>query len=168
MLNTDRVFGSRIAAGGQFQDLTDGTIGAWSLGLPFRAFNDRRSFSLSGFAGDERVLQYRDGERFATFQRRSFIQRGSVAFAPLASARTYVRVGAAAQVRRQEYLADSLTAVVPDTGAAVVVPLNLFFSVETVAGVTTQQMYRCRAVMQRYIGPIAAGCQQWPAANSAP
>lgn len=116
VLAADRTLGSRIAVQGLYDDLSDGRRGFWLMGLPFRAFTDRKSFNLSGAAGKERVLQYRDGALLATFRRRMFLQRAQVAVAPKATSALYVRVGLAAQIRREEYLADTtLAALVPDT-----------------------------------------------------
>jgi hypothetical protein len=113
---SDRALDSRIAVQGLYDDLSDGTRGSWSLGLPFRAWTDRSGFGLPGEAGRERILQYRDGEVFQTYQRRSFKQSGHFAFAPIAGAGSYLRLAIAGQLRREEYLLEADTgSVVPDT-----------------------------------------------------
>ncbi|KPJ93962.1 MAG: hypothetical protein AMS18_04690 [Gemmatimonas sp. SG8_17] len=113
---SDRALDSRIAVQGLYDDLSDGTRGNWSVGLPFRAWTDRSGFELPGDAGRERMLQYRDGEVFQTYQRRSFKQSGHIAYAPIAGSGRYLRVGVAGQVRREEYLLEADTgSVVPDT-----------------------------------------------------
>jgi hypothetical protein len=113
---SDRSLDSRIAIHGLYDDLSDGTRGSWSVGQPFRAWTDRGGFGLPGDAGDERMLQYRDGEVFQTYQRRSFKQSGHIAFAPIAESGRYLRLGITGQVRREEYLLEADTgSVVPDT-----------------------------------------------------
>ena len=112
----DRTFGSRIAVQGLYDDLSDGRRGFWSMGLPFRAFTDKRSFNLAGAASKERILQFRDGNPFATFRRRMFRQRGQVAIAPIATSAGYVRVGVVGQIKREEYLPEAaIGSFVPDT-----------------------------------------------------
>ena len=59
---------------------------------------------LSGGAGSERVLQYRNGVVGETFWRRSLVQRATAAIAPYATPAAYVRLGVTGQVRRTEYL----------------------------------------------------------------
>jgi hypothetical protein len=113
---TDRVFGTRMTLQGLYDDLSDGTRGGWNLGVPFRASLDRSAFGLPGYAGDERVLQYRDGAVAETYQRRSFIQSAHIAFAPVAGTRTYLRVGAIGLVRREEFILRTDTPLaIPDT-----------------------------------------------------
>jgi hypothetical protein len=113
---TDRVFGTRMTLEGLYDDLSDGTRGIWNLGIPFRASIDRSAFGLPGYAGDERVLQYRDGVVAETYQRTSLIQSGHIAFAPVAGTRTYLRLGAMGIVRREEFvLAADTGLAVPDT-----------------------------------------------------
>ncbi|KPJ92323.1 MAG: hypothetical protein AMS18_07665 [Gemmatimonas sp. SG8_17] len=102
--STERAFGSRIAVRAFYDKLSDGTRGAWGLGIPYRAFVDRSSFGYEGYAGDERVLQYRDGVATDTLQRRSFIQAGQLSTAPIARTGDYLRLGLAGQFKREAYL----------------------------------------------------------------
>ncbi len=119
--SSERALGSRVAVRGLFDNLSDGTRGAWGVGIPYRAFVDRRSFVYDGYAGDERVLQYRDGVVSDTLQRRSFIQAGQISTAPVAETSHYLRLGLAGQIRREEYIAGRDTAsLVPDTLTAAV------------------------------------------------
>ncbi len=113
---SERALDSRIAVQGLYDDLSDGTRGSWGVGLPFRAWTDRAAFGLTGDAGRERMLQYRDGEVSRTYQRRSLKQSGHVAFAAIAGWGRYLRLGFAGQVKREEYLLEADTgSVVPDT-----------------------------------------------------
>ncbi len=114
-----RYRGTRLAAEGFYDDLSDGSFGAWSVGLPFRAVADPLGVVLSGEAGRERVLQFRDGDSSATYRRRLLVQRATLAVAPRASSRGYLRAGLSGQVRREEYLLwDTPSADVPDTVTA--------------------------------------------------
>ncbi len=113
---TDRVLGTRMSLQGYYDDLSDGTRGGWNVGVPFRASLDRSSFGLPGIAGDERVLQYRDGDTTAVYQHRFLVQSGHVAFAPLAETRTYIRLGAMGVIRREEFVRSvDAGLAVPDT-----------------------------------------------------
>jgi hypothetical protein len=103
-----RMFRSRFEASGSYDDLSDGTVGEWAVGVPFKAIADRFGVVASGRAGRERVLQFRDGDSLQTYRRRSFVQRLTVAVAPVAGTGGHVRLGVAGQVKRDEYLLWSL------------------------------------------------------------
>ncbi len=116
----ERAFGSPIAVGAVYDDLSDGERGGWTFGIPWRASTDRQSFQLIGAAGKERILRYRDGELADSVQRRSLFQSANFAHAIRASAAGYVRVGLVGQIYRAEHLAYSDTGLsLPDsiTGA---------------------------------------------------
>ncbi len=111
-----RIRGTRFEVRGFFHDLSDGDVGGWSVALPFRSLADRNGFALTGFVGRQRILQFRDGDSLETYRRRVFLQRGEVAYAPYASSAGYVRVGLAAQIKREEYLLwGEVASQVPDT-----------------------------------------------------
>lgn len=112
----ERIGGTRFEVAGLYENLSDGEVGFWRLGLPFKAFGDRSAAELSGANRRQRVLRFRDGVLEQTFRRRQFHNAGALAYAPRASAAGYLRVGVAGQVKREEYLlaADSLLAI-PDT-----------------------------------------------------
>jgi hypothetical protein len=87
--------------------------------MPFRALSDRTGFILAGQAGRQRILQFRDGDSSETFRRRVFVQRGELAFAPIAGTGAVLRLGIAGQARREEFLLwDTPEATVPDTVTA--------------------------------------------------
>jgi hypothetical protein len=116
----NRVFGSQIQTGGFFDDLSDGQRGGWQVGLPFRAFSDRRGFGIIGEAASQRMLQFRvtDVTQVDTVQyhRRAFSNRIFFAAAPVAENDRYVRVGVAALVKREEYrLREDTILAIPDT-----------------------------------------------------
>ncbi len=115
-----RFFSSRFSAAGSYFAWSDGNQGDWSFGAPFLSTRDRVSFWYSGEAADRRVLQYLIDDPAAPdttfYWRRAYIQRLSGAFAPVAQATRYLRLGATAEVRREEYLLQRDTGlVIPDT-----------------------------------------------------
>lgn len=113
---TSRLFGTRLNVQGLYDDLSDGTRGTWSLAVPFRASLDRSAFGFPGYAGDERTLRYRNGLLMDVHQRRTLIQTGHVALAPIATTTTYLRLGAVGQIRREDFIAISDTGrSLPDT-----------------------------------------------------
>ena len=112
----DRVGGTPLRVNGLYDDLSDGDVGFWNVGVPFRSQSDRSAAVYSGQAGTRRILQYRDGVQVDTLQRRRFQNNVTVAFAPRAGVDGFVRVGFQAQLRRDEVLFMADTGlVVPDT-----------------------------------------------------
>lgn len=116
----NRPFGTRAVVSGFYDNLSDGRVGAWNPAVPFVSFGDRVAAEMPGEAADQRILQFRDGIESDTLWRRALIQRGWIAWAPVAGPGGYVRVGAYAHVRREEFLqvedtalavADSITGV---------------------------------------------------------
>jgi hypothetical protein len=117
----NRPLGTRAVVSGYYDALSDGRAGMWSAGVPFLAFGDRLGAELPGEAADQRILRFRDGIESDTLWRRALIQRGWVAWAPAAGPGGYVRLGAYAHVRREEFLqVEDTAAVVADSvsGAA--------------------------------------------------
>lgn len=114
----DRPLGSRLLVSGLYDNLSDGSVGEWAFERPFRAFSERFVLEFHGAAAERDMLQFRSGELFQTFRRRLFFQRATFAYAPVASSALYVRVGLAAQVKREEYFlkpAQPVPLTVPDT-----------------------------------------------------
>lgn len=112
----DRPLGSRLLVAGFYDNLSDGEVGEWSFARPFRAFQDRAGFELEGAAARRDMLQFRDGVLLQRFRRRLFLQRGTVAFAPVASPAGFVRFGLSAQVKREESFPKTESpTVIPDT-----------------------------------------------------
>ena len=117
----DRIRGTRTGVNGFYDDLSDGSFGGWYGGMPYRSFGDRWGMDLPGEAGNQRILQFRDGDSLETYRRRLFWQLGSVSYAPVAGPRGYVRLGVVGQIKREEYMLWTTDAsTVPDTvmGAA--------------------------------------------------
>ncbi len=100
-----RLIGGRIGLAARYDNRSDGERGAVSFGLPFHSMEARNSWTLSAERRDERVLIYRDGNSDpvdSTF--RDFaLARLEVAHALSASTDRYLRIGAAALVRRDDY-----------------------------------------------------------------
>jgi hypothetical protein len=114
-----RIRGSRFEVGGFWDNLSDGSFGAWAVGQPFRSLSDRHAFQLLGRAGQQRILQFRDGDSLQTYRRRLFQQGGHLSLAPVAGSGGFLRLGVAAQVKREEFLLYDLDpAPVPDTVSA--------------------------------------------------
>ncbi|UCF39571.1 MAG: hypothetical protein JSW43_07415 [Gemmatimonadota bacterium] len=112
----DRIRGTRAGVDGYYDNLSDGSFGGWTGGVPYRSFGDRWALELPGAAGNQRILQFRDGDSLQTYRRRLFWQSTGVSYAPIAGAGGYVRLGAVGQIKREEYMlwtADPST--VPDT-----------------------------------------------------
>jgi len=126
-LGLQRIHGTRWEVGGFYDRLSDGKFGAWGFGLPFRAFADRTGFILAGEAGNQRILQFRDGDSAETYRRRLFVQRGEIVYAPWAGSSGFFRLGLAGQIRREEFLLwDTPEAGVPDTVTGAVAPVAEF------------------------------------------
>lgn len=120
-----RPFGSTLQLFGLYDDLSDGSVGQWDVGVPLRALADRSGFDASGERDHRRVLEFRDGDVAvpAVSRRTAFIQRLTATWAPIAGTGGYLRVGFYGQVRHEEFVraADTLLAV-PDTVSAAAGP----------------------------------------------
>jgi len=127
LASSNRIGNSQLAAHVSWFNLSDSNIGSWSLSRPLRSFSDRWSVFYEGRAFSGRVLQFSSLSPSVAdtteWRRRALTNRAFLTFAPIASARAFVRVGASIEVRREEFLAvpaapvdlDSIFAAVPDT-----------------------------------------------------
>jgi hypothetical protein len=111
-----RVPRTNLRLDGSYDDRSDGRLGQWVVGVPFRAFADRASLIWQGEVARHRVLQFRDGVASDTMQRRALVAEVSGGIAPRASSAEYLRLGVLARVKREAYVAwrDTL-APVPDS-----------------------------------------------------
>jgi len=100
----NRPFGTRAVLSGFYDNLSDGSAGAWSAGVPFLALEHRVGIELPGEAASRRVLQWRDGDTLDVRWRRAFVQRAAVGWAPSASPAGYLRVGLLGQIRQEQFL----------------------------------------------------------------
>jgi hypothetical protein len=112
-----RLFRGTIGLGVQYENRSDGRISALSIEEPFFALNSPRGFRFDAEDHDERVLRFREGEERArdTLGRRFTLVRGSAAWALRASTSGYLRLGIAAQVRRDDTLRVGALAPFPET-----------------------------------------------------
>jgi hypothetical protein len=101
-----RLFAGTVGLGLQYENRSDGTLGAIAIERPFFALTSPRAFRLEAEDHDERVLRFRDGLELArdTLTRRYTLVRGSAAWALHASSAGFMRLGIAAQVRRDDTL----------------------------------------------------------------
>ncbi len=92
-----------------YSDLSDGTFGAWYLGVPFTWTGARHSLLTDGTAADRRLLVYRDGLLEQTYQQNllRFALRGGVALA--ATSREYTRLWVGVEGRREDYALTPVT-----------------------------------------------------------
>jgi hypothetical protein len=102
-----RLFGTELGAAGSVTFWSDGTDGFWRLGDPWTSSLDPRSIMYDGEASDRRVLQYRVddfGRDTTTYDRNAFINRLTVANAQIKEPTRYLRFGAKAEVRQEQYV----------------------------------------------------------------
>lgn len=94
-----------------YSNLSDGRLGAWSYGLPFYRTDARWSLVTDGQAASHRVLEFRDGVRSDSAERRAlaFTLTGGVALR--ATERSYVRLWAAAGWRREDFAPETTAAI---------------------------------------------------------
>ena len=99
-----RLFAGTIGLGIQYENRSDGRIGAVAIERPFFATNSPNAFLLSAEDREERVLRFRGGQDEAqdTLSRKFSLVRGAMAWALQASPRRYLRMGVGAQVRRDD------------------------------------------------------------------
>lgn len=122
----NRVLGSRLLVAGTYDDRSDGRLGGWVVGVPFRAFGDQRALEWAGEAGRHRVLQFRDGDSVDAVQRRTLRLRMAGALAPHTAGDGYLRTGVVAQVKREAHVrwADTLLPVPDSVSGAVGLQLD--------------------------------------------
>jgi hypothetical protein len=101
-----RLFAGTVGLGVQYENRSDGRLGAVVIDRPFFASNSPKAFQLLAEDRQERVLRFRGGQDQPqdTLSRRFSLVRGSAAWALQASPTGYLRVGVGAQVRRDDTL----------------------------------------------------------------
>jgi hypothetical protein len=119
--NIPRIGRTRLAAYGQYRNLSDGEIGDWNVGVPYRAFADPWGLGYSGESGNQRILQFRQPEGApldTTSYRRTVLRNRVAASIALDNSITkYLRIGVAAEARQESYVASTVAdpSVVPDS-----------------------------------------------------
>jgi hypothetical protein len=101
----NRLIAGKVLGAAQFANRSDGELFSAELALPY--FANASPDGASIFLDDrrDRILQYRDGEAVAsdTTQNRYLLVRADAGWALHATSRDYLRIGFAAQVRRDDY-----------------------------------------------------------------
>jgi hypothetical protein len=99
-----RLFAGTVGLALQYENRSDGRTGAIAIEQPFFAINSPNAFSLVAEDHNQRILRFYDGldEPRDTLNRRFSMVRGSAAWSHRASTSGYLRLGVAAQVRRDD------------------------------------------------------------------
>jgi hypothetical protein len=115
-----RLFAGTVGLAAQYENRSDGRMGALALDRPFFALTSPRAFRFEAEDHDERVLRFFGGLDRArdTLQRRFSLVRGSAAWAIHASSAGYLRLGVTAQLRRDDTLRIGSTGSFPETVTA--------------------------------------------------
>ena len=119
-----RLFAGSIGLGALYENRSDGSAAGLALERPFFALTSRNAFRFEAENRHQRVLRFRDGLEPAadTLSRRYTLVRGAVAWAVNASTAGYLRVGVAAQVRRDDFQPESSSEPFPRHITAAVGP----------------------------------------------
>ena len=110
-----RLFAGTIGLGMAYENRSDGSAAGVALDRPFFALTSRNGFRFEAETRSGRVLRFRDGldQASDTLRRRYALIRGSAAWALRASTGGYLRVGVAAQVRRDDFRPEGATEPFP-------------------------------------------------------
>jgi hypothetical protein len=105
-----RLIGNEIGGTAEWFHRSDGTIVYGQLTKPYFEASSRSSATLTFDDRRVRILQFRFGDPapVAVLQDRYLLGRADYGRAVIASPRRYVRLGATVQVRRDDYVTDSL------------------------------------------------------------
>ena len=104
-----RLFAGAVGLGASYENKTDGKSFGLALDRPFFSLTSSRAFRLEAEDRKQRVLRFREGLPVAsdTLRRRYTFVRGSAARALRASSSGFLRIGLAAQVRRDDFRAEA-------------------------------------------------------------
>jgi hypothetical protein len=102
--DTPRAIADRLGVGVSIVDRSDGRAGQFSVRAPFLSLSARQGGSVSATYAEGRVLRFAAGNPFPvdSLWRESALLRADGAVALSASPRGYVRLGLAAQARRED------------------------------------------------------------------
>src|SRR5687768_5455901 len=119
-----RLFVNTIGLALQYENRSDGNVSAIAVDRPFFSLTSRQAFRFEAEDRDERVLRFREGieEATDTLSRRFSMIRGSAAWALKPSTAGYLRVGANAQVRRDDFIRSGSLEPFPRTTTAALGP----------------------------------------------
>jgi hypothetical protein len=111
-----RVFGSQIDVSGLYFGLTDGDVGAWYVGDPWRSAEDRREIGYGGDISNRRIPRYRVLSESVTdttmYRYRGFGHTVSFGVAPTARSGRYTRLIVEGAIRNDRFLFEDDTASV--------------------------------------------------------
>ena len=111
-----RVFGTQIDVAGLYSGLSDGNLGQWFVGDPWRSAQDRRAVGYGGDISNRRIPQYRVLSESVTdttqYRYRGFGSSLSIGWAPVAKSGGYMRVGVDGAIRNDRFLSEFDTASV--------------------------------------------------------
>jgi hypothetical protein len=104
-----RILDTGLDAAAIYYGLSDGDIGAWWIGNPWRSSEAGRAVAYFGDAADRRIIQYRVPSAQVTdttfWRARSYGAGFSWGWAPIARPSRYLRTGVRAELRNDRYFA---------------------------------------------------------------
>jgi hypothetical protein len=123
-----RLFAGTVGLALQYENRSDGRLGALAVERPFFSLTSPRAFRLEAEDREERVLRFREGldQASDTLTRRFSLVRGLAAWALRASTAGYLRAGLAAQVRRDDTLRVGSTSAFSETVTGSVGPYLVY------------------------------------------
>jgi hypothetical protein len=107
-----RMFFGTVGFGLQYENRSDGRMGAVAIERPFFALTSPQAFRFEAEDHRERVLRFFEGQELPsdTLSRRFSLVRASSAWAVRASSAGYLRVGVMGQVQRNDFQPEASTA----------------------------------------------------------
>ncbi|HEU5261961.1 MAG TPA: hypothetical protein VFU41_11135 [Gemmatimonadales bacterium] len=109
----------------RYARLSNGRHAAWLVGLPFREAAARHSATLDGEAVEERVLIFGERTSEAGSRARAVRLRATIAYAPHATSRGFVRLWAGARWRQEGWSATATDPYIVGTSATAGAGLEL-------------------------------------------
>jgi hypothetical protein len=121
-VSAPRILSDRVTLAGLFEKFSDGRHDSAAVALPFLSLSGRKSAYVTGETFDGNVLQYFEGEEFAsdTLKRRFDIARAGVARALSANHDGYLRVGLDGQYRRDDFVPLAVAGSIGKTTSAAI------------------------------------------------
>ena len=119
-----RLFAGTVGLGLQYENRSDGNLGAVVVDRPFFSLTAPSAFRFEVEDRDERILRFTEGleEPTDTLSRRFTLFRGSAAWAVRASTAGYTRAGIAGQLRRDDFVPAGSVGTFPRTLTATLGP----------------------------------------------
>ena len=119
-----RLFGGKVGVDLFYEDRSDGQVAFAQVSQPFFALASPFAFRADVDRREERVLRYYEGEAVArdTLQRRFALLGAAASWAITAGSGGYLRWGVVGQLRREDYVPESVGGPVPETWTAALGP----------------------------------------------